>query len=131
MYNRSSDQILLPCVITAEPEERLPSHLVSARPNLHRGSKIATSFEHTPKNSVVDLLDLPCAASANNQKGELSQSLFDSSIPDTAHNAQAESLKSANDPKLRTRASSVDQISRMPHPQIKFVKDSLNTFQDY
>ena len=131
VYNRSSDQILLPRVFAAEPEERLPSHLVNARLNLHGGSKIATSFEHTPKNSVVDLLASPCATSANNQKAELSQSLFDSSISATAHNAQAESLKSANDTKLRTRASSVDQISRVPHPQIKFVKDSLNTFQDY
>ena len=131
VYNRSSDQILLPRVFAAEPEERLPSHLVNARLNLHRGSKIATSFEHTPKNSVVDLLAPPYAKSANNQKTELSQSLFDSSISATAHNAQVESLKPANDIEQRTRASSVDQISRVPHPQIKFVKESLNTFQDY
>ena len=44
VYDRSSDQILLPRVFAAEPEERLPSHLVSARLNFYRGSKIVGSL---------------------------------------------------------------------------------------
>ena len=131
VYNRSSDQILLPRVFTAEPEERLPSHLVNERLNLHKDSKIEPHFEPTSKNSVVVLLDPPSVASAINQKEEPSQSLFDSSAPVTTRNTQTESLISVNDIKLRTRASSVDQISRVPLPQIKFVKESLNTYQDY
>ena len=59
IYNRSSDQSLLSCVSPAEPEGRLSSNMISARLNFQRGSKILTSFEHTPKKSAVDLLAPP------------------------------------------------------------------------
>ena len=131
VYNRSSDQILLPRVFTAEPEERLPSHLASERLNLHKDPKIEPPFEPTSKNSVEVLLHPPSVASAINQKEEPSQSLFDSPVPVTTRNTQTECLKSVNDINLRTRASSIDQISWVPLPQIKFVKESLNTYQDY
>ena len=39
VYNRSSDQVLLPRVITAQPEGRLLTHLVSERPHLSKGPK--------------------------------------------------------------------------------------------
>ena len=131
VYNRSSDQILLPRVITAQPEERLLTHLVSERLNLRKDPKTESPFEPASKNSVVVQLDPPPVASAINQREEPSQSLFDSSAPITTRNTQTESLSSVSDIKLRTRASSVDQISRVPLPQIKFVKESLNTYQDY
>ena len=131
VYNRSSDQILLPRVITAQPEERLLTHLVSERPNIPKDPKTESPFEPASKNSVLVQLHPPTVASAINQKEEPSQSLFESSAPITTRNTQTENLSSVSDIKLRTRARSIDQLSRVPLPQIKFVKESINTCEDY
>ena len=85
VYNRSSDQILLPRVVTAQPEERLLTHLVSERLNLHKDPKTESPSEPASKNSVLVQIHPPPVASAINQKEEPSQSLFDSSAPITTH----------------------------------------------
>ena len=105
VYNRSSDQILLPRVITAQPEERLLTHLVSERLNLPKDPKTESPFEPASKNSVLVQLHPPPVASAINQKEEPSQSLFDSSAPITTRNTQTESLSSVSDIKLRTTSA--------------------------
>ena len=131
VYNRSSDQNLLPRVITAQPEERLLTHLVSERLNLPKDPKTESPFEPASKNSALVQLHPPPVESAINQAAEPSQSLFEPSAPITTRNTQTENLSSVSDIKLRTRTRSIDQLSRVPLPQIKFVKESINTCEDY
>ena len=88
-------------------------------------------FEPASKNSALVQLHPPPVVSAINQTEKPSQSLFDPSAPITTRNTQTENLSSVSDIKLRTRARSIDQLSRVPLPQIKFVKESINTCEDY
>ena len=88
VYNRSSDQVLLPRVITAQPEERLLTHLVSERPNLPKDPKTESPFEPASKNSALVQLHPPPVESAINQTPEPSQSLFEPSAPVTTRNTQ-------------------------------------------
>ena len=130
MYNRSSDQILLPRVITAQPEERLLTHLVSERPNLPKDPKTESPFEPASKNSALVQLHPPPVESAINQAAKPSQSLF--SEPITTRNTQTENLSLVSDTELRVRTRSINQLTtRVPLPQIKFVKEGVNTCEGY
>ena len=114
-------------MITAQPEGRLLTHVVSERPNLPKGPKTGSPFEATgspfeaagspfepaSKNSALVQLHPPPVESAINQAAEPSQSLFEPSAPITTRNTQTENLSSVSDIKLRTRARSIDQLSRV------------------
>ena len=143
VYNRSSDQVLLPSVITAEPKGRLLTSEARERLNLPKGPKTGSPFEAAgspfeaagspfepaSKNSALVQLHPPPVESAINQAAKPSQSLF--SEPITTRNTQTENLSLVSDIELRARTRSIDQLTRVPLPQIKFVKEGINTCEGY
>ena len=113
VYKRSSDQILLPSVKTAEP----------------KGPKTGSSFEaagssfEVAGSHLVELhqppIEKPIVSAA-----KLSQSLF---LEPTSRNTQTESFSLVSDTELRVRTGSVDQLTtREPFPRIKLVKEGGN-----
>ena len=111
VYKRSSDQILLPSVKTAEP----------------KGPKTGSPFEAAGSH-LVELhpppIEKPIVSAA-----KLSQSLF---LEPTSRNTQTESFSLVSDTELRVRTGSVDQLTtREPFPRIKLVKEAGKTCERY
>ena len=118
VYKRSSDQILLPSVKTAEP----------------KGPKTGSPFEaagspfEAAGSHLVELHPPPVEKPID-RAAKLSQSLF--SEP-TSRNTQTESFSLVSDTELRVRTGSVDQLTtREPFPRIKLVKEGGNTCERY
>ena len=64
-----------------------------------------------------------------NRAAKLSQSLFSEPI---SRNTQTENFNLVSDTELRVRTRSIDQLTtRVPLPQIKFVKEGGNTCARY
>ena len=133
VYNRSSDQVLLPSVITAEPKGRLLTSEARERLNLSKGPKTespfeaaGSPFEPASKNSALVQLHPPTVERAINQAAKPSQSLF--SEPITTRNTQTENLSLVSDIELRARTRSIDQLTRVPLLHIKFVKEGCEGY---
>merc|ERR1712215_140893 len=116
VYKRSSDQVLLPSVITAEPKG--PK---SGSPFEAAGSP----FEPALKNPALVELHPPPVEKPINRAAKLSQSLFSEPI---SRNTQTENFSLVSDTELRVRTRSIDQLTtRVPFPRIKLVKEGGNT----
>ena len=99
-----------------------------------KGPKTGSSFEaagssfEVAGSHLVELhqtpIEKPIVSAA-----KLSQSLF--SEPITTRNTQTENLSLVSDTELRVRTRSIDQLTRVPLPQIKFVKEGVNTCEGY
>ena len=111
VYKRSSDQILLPSVKTAEP----------------KGPKTGSPFEAAGSH-LVELhpppIEKPIVSAA-----KLSQSLF---LEPTSRNTQTDFSLVSDTELLRVRTGSVDQLTtREPFPRIKLVKEAGKTCERY
>ena len=118
VYKRSSDQILLPSVKTAEP----------------KGPKTGSPFEAAGSpfeaaGSPLVELHPPPVEKPINRAAKLSQSLFSEPI---SRNTQTENFSLVSDTELRVRTRSIYQLpTREPLPRIKFVKEGGNTCERY
>ena len=126
VYKRSSDQILLPSVKTAEPKGPKTGSPFEAAGSPFEAA--GSPFEPALKNPALVELHPPPVEKPINRAAKLSQSLFSEPI---SRNTQTENFSLVSDTEQRVRTRSIDQLSRVPLPQIKFVKESINTCEDY
>ena len=127
VYKRSSDQVLLPSVKTAEPKGPKTGSPFEAAGSPFEAA--GSPFEPALKNPALVELHPPPVEKPINRAAKLSQSLFSEPI---SRNTQTENFSLVSDTELRVRTRSIDQLTtRVPFPRIKLVKEGGNTCERY